>query len=146
LQNTLSTKADPKPANITAPAITTLTKANLEAMNISLSAATRNNTTTAKLLVAGTKGHRRRKAGGEENKEPVPKKFRMLHKSAVESVVQNEGRRTEKTAPKKFGKLILRTTNPTEPRTSQNKRKLEENDMLLPNPKETRVFQEVRIG
>jgi hypothetical protein len=51
----------------------------------------------------------------------------------------------KKTTPKEFETLIQRTTNPKEPRTSQNKRRLEENDMLLPNPKKTRVFQEVGL-
>ena len=74
LQNTLSIKAAPKPANVTAPAVTALTKANLEAMNTSLSAATRDNTTTAELSVASTKGHRKWKAEEEENEKPVPKK------------------------------------------------------------------------
>jgi hypothetical protein len=128
LQNTLSTKADPEPANITAPAFTTLPKANPEAMDISLSAATRDNTTTAELSVAGTKGHRKRKDEEEENKEPIPrKKFRILRKSAVESAVQNEGQRAEKIAPKKLETPILRITNPTEPerlKTSANLKRI----------------------
>jgi hypothetical protein len=61
------------PASITAPAVTTLTKANLGAMNTSLSTATRDNTTTAELSVASTKWHRKRKAGEEESEGPIPK-------------------------------------------------------------------------
>jgi hypothetical protein len=115
LQSTLSTKADAKPANVTTPAVTTLTGPNLGAMNTSLSAATRDNTTTAELSVASTKGHRKRKAEEEENEEPVPKRSRILHKSSVESVEQNERQGTENPAPKKFETLIRRTTNPTQP-------------------------------
>ena len=86
-------------------------------MITSLSAATRDNTITAELSVASTKGHHKWKAEEDENEEPVPKKgSRILHKSSVEFVVQNERKRTEETAPKKFETLIQRTTNPREPK------------------------------
>ena len=88
--DTLLSKAVLKPANVTAPPVTTLTKANLEAINTSLSATTRENTAAAGLSVASTRGHRKRKADEEEKEVLVLKKSRNLHKSSVECVVQSE--------------------------------------------------------
>ena len=76
--DTLLSKAAPKPANVTAPPVTTLTKANLEAINTSLSATTRENTAAAGLSVASTRGHCKRKADEEEKEVFVLRKSRNL--------------------------------------------------------------------